>query len=216
MLHWINEGGIYAVAHVRGGGEKGNAWYKDGHKTNKPNSWKDFITCTEYLIKQNYTSPKYITISGASAGGILIGRAITERPDLYAAAVIRVGVLNTLRSEFAPNGKNLSKDFGSIKDSIEFKALLEMDAYQHIKNDVKYPAVYLTGGINDSRVVIWQPGKFAAKLQNSKSSNLVLFNVDFEGGHGFDANTDKKINELANILSFSLWQTGHLDYKLKN
>ncbi|NQX86476.1 MAG: prolyl oligopeptidase family serine peptidase [Flavobacteriaceae bacterium] len=132
LLHWINEGGIYAVAHVRGGGEKGNAWHKDGHKTTKPNSWKDFIACTEYLIKENYTSPRYISISGASAGGILIGRPITERPDLYAAAIIRVGVLNTLRSEFAPNGKNLSKDFGSIKDSIEFKALLEMDAYQHI------------------------------------------------------------------------------------
>ncbi|MGG8497429.1 prolyl oligopeptidase family serine peptidase [Tenacibaculum sp. TC6] len=215
LLHWVNEGGIYVIAHVRGGGEKGDLWYKGGYKTTKPNSWKDFIACAEYLINRKYTSPSKLVISSASGGGVLIGRALTERPDLFAAATIRVGVFNTLRSEFAPNGKNLSKEFGSIKDSIEFKALLEMDAYQHIKDNINYPPVYLTGGINDSRVVIWQPGKFAAKLLSSKSKNKVLFNVDFEGGHGFDADKDKKNNELADILSFALWQSGHPDYQLK-
>jgi prolyl oligopeptidase len=216
LLHWVNEGGIYVVAHVRGGGEKGNSWHKDGSKLTKPNSWKDFIACAEYLISKNYTSPKRIAISSASAGGILIGRAITERPDLFAAAIVRVGVFNTLRSEFAPNGKNLAKDFGSIKDSLGFKGLLEMDAYYHVKKEEKYPAVYLTGGINDSRVVIWQPGKFAAKLQKANvSNNPILFNVDFEGGHGFDATKNKKNEQLADILSFALWQTEHPDYQLK-
>lgn len=216
LLHWVNEGGIYAIAHVRGGGEKGNTWHKDGYKNTKPNTWKDFIACAEYLIDNKYTSPDKLAISSASGGGILIGRALTERPDLFAAAIVRVGVFNTLRSEFAPNGKNLSKEFGSVKDSIEFKSLLKMDAYHHLKDNVKYPAIYLTGGINDSRVIIWQPGKFAARLLNTNPDNQVLFNVDFEGGHGFNANKDKKNNELADILSFALWQTGHPDYQLKN
>ena len=216
LLHWVNEGGIYVVAHVRGGGEKGNSWHKDGSKLTKPNSWKDFIACAEYLVDKNYTSPKKIAISSASAGGILIGRAITERPDLFSAAIVRVGVFNTLRSEFAPNGKNLAKDFGSIQDSLGFKGLLEMDAYYHVKKSKKYPAVYITGGINDSRVVIWQPGKFVAKLQGANiSKKPILFNVDFEGGHGFDASKNKKNEELADIISFALWQTGHPDYQPK-
>ena len=216
LLHWVHQGGIYVIAHVRGGGEKGNSWYKGGFKKTKPNSWKDFIACTEYLIKKKYTSPQKIVISSASGGGILIGRAITERPDLFAAALIRVGIFNTLRSEFAPNGKNLSKEFGSVKDSLEFKYLLEMDAYQHIKEGVKYPAVYLTAGMNDSRVVVWQPGKFTAKLQNATSSHKpILLYVDSKGGHGFAASAKKKNKELVNLLSFALWQTGHPDYQLK-
>ena len=214
MLHWVNEGGIYAVAHVRGGGEKGESWHKGGYKTTKPNTWKDFIACTEYLINQKYTSPDKIAVWSGSAGGILIGRAITERPDLYAAAIIKVGILNTLRYEFAPNGLNNTKEFGTVKDSIEYKALYEMDAYHHIKEGVKYPAVYLTAGINDARVPVWQPAKFAAKLQTANiSKNPVLFSVDFEGGHGLDASQDKQDKNLTDVLSFAFWQTGHPNYQ---
>lgn len=216
LLNWINEGGVYALAHVRGGGEKGDTWHKGGFKTTKPNTWKDFISCTEYLIDKKYTSNKRLAVWSGSAGGILIGRAITERPDLYAVAIIRVGLLNTLRSEFAPNGKNNIKEFGTVKDSIGFKALLEMDAFHNIKDGVDYPAVYLTGGMNDSRVAVWQPSKFAAKLQKANTSeNPIVLDVDFDGGHGFDAASDKKNNELADVLSFALWQTGHPDFKLK-
>jgi prolyl oligopeptidase len=110
LLYWIAEGGMYAVAHVRGGGEKGEQWHKDGFKSKKPNTWKDFIACTEYLIETGFTSPKRMAVWGGSAGGINIGRAVTERPDLYAAVVIRVGLLNTLRSEIAPNGQNNIKE----------------------------------------------------------------------------------------------------------
>mgnify|MGYP006080418197 CR=1 FL=1 len=216
ILPWLKEGGVYAVAHVRGGGEKGDAWHKGGYKTTKPNSWKDLIACTEYLIDNNYSSKNTTTIYSGSAGGILVGRALTERPDLFSVAIIRVGLLNTLRLEFAPNGKNNTKEFGSIKDSIGFRGLLEMDAYHHIQKGVNYPSLYLTAGLNDSRVAVWQPGKFAAKIQRANTSdNPILFNVDFKGGHGLDASKNKKNEEVANILSFALWQTGHPDYQPK-
>ncbi len=216
LLHWLAEDGIYAVAHVRGGGEKGEAWHKAGQKQTKPNTWKDFIACTEYLIDKGYTNPSRIAAWGASAGGITIGRAITERPDLYQVAIIKSGSLNKLRSEFSSNGPNNIKEFGTVKNPEEFKALLEMDAYHHIEDGVKYPAIYLTAGMNDTRVPAWQPAKFAVRMQEATTSGKpVLLSVDFEGGHGFEATQDKKNKELADILSFALWQTGHPDYQLK-
>ena len=216
ILPWVKEGGIYAVAHVRGGGEKGDTWHKGGYKSTKPNSWKDLIACTEYLIDNKYSSKETVAIYGSSAGGILIGRALTERPDLFAAAIIRVGLLNTLRLEFAPNGKNNTKEFGSLKDSIGFRGLLEMDAYHHIKKGVNYPSIYLSAGFNDSRVAVWQPGKFAAKiLKENASDKPILLNVDSKGGHGLNASKNKKNEEITDILSFALWQTGHPDFQLK-
>jgi prolyl oligopeptidase len=216
MMQWIAKGGLYAVAHVRGGGEKGDTWHKAGFKKTKPNTWKDFIACTEYLIDEKYTNPEKIAVWSSSAGGILIGRAITARPDLYAAAIVRVGKLNALRSENTPNGLNGIKEYGSIKDANEFQYLLEMDAYHHIKKGEKYPAVLLTAGMNDTRVPAWQPGKFAAKMIQANAANVpVLFNVDFKSGHGFDASAEKRSTELQDILSFALWQTGHKDFTLK-
>jgi prolyl oligopeptidase len=216
LLYWIAEGGVYAVAHVRGGGEKGEQWHKSGYKSTKPNTWKDFIACTEYLIADGFTSPERIAVWGGSAGGINIGRAVTERPDLYAAVVIRVGLLNTIRSENAPNGQNNIKEFGTVKDSVEFEALLEMDAYHHIEEGVAYPSVFLTSGINDSRVAAWQPAKFAARMQASTSAdNPILLSVNFSEGHGFDRTQKSKREELADIISFALWQTGSERYRLE-
>jgi len=217
LLPWIQHGGIYAVAHVRGGGEKGDAWYKGGFKNTKSNTWKDFIACTEYLIDGNYTNPKKIIAMSSSAGGVLVGRAITERPDLYAGAVIRVGLLNPLRLEAAPNGLNNAKEFGSVKDSLEFQALLEMDPYHSIKEGASYPAIYLTAGINDARIPAWQPAKFAARMQEANTSRKpVLISIDFEGGHGTNASKDKAAQELEDILTFALWQVGHPDYQGKD
>lgn len=216
LLHWVNQGGIYAEAHVRGGGEKGNEWYLGGYKDTKDNSWNDLIACSEYLIEKKYTAPKKLVISSGSGGGVVIGNAIVERPELFEAAVVRVGVFNTLRSEFGPNGKNLSREFGTVNDSLEFQALLKMDSYNKIKSGTKYPAVYLTAGLNDSRVAVWQPGKFAARLQEtSNSGNPTLLSVNFSGGHGFDASTETTENEIADIISFALWQTGHPDFQLE-
>ena len=216
LVHWVEEGGVYAIAHVRGGGEKGSAWHKDGYKTTKPNTWKDLIACTEYLINGGYTTPSKVATWSASAGGICVGRAITERPDLYAAAMIRAGSLNLLRSENTPNGKNNVKEFGSVKDSIEFKALYNMDAYHSVKNNTHYPSVLLTAGMNDSRVPVWESAKFAARIQESSPNNTMLLSVDFEGGHSFDAAQRKRNREVADFISFALWQTGHPDYKLQD
>ncbi|CAA7386941.1 prolyl oligopeptidase family serine peptidase [Chryseobacterium fistulae] len=215
-LLWVLQGGIVAIAHVRGGGEKGEKWYKGGYKETKSNSWKDLISCTEYMIKENYSSPENIAIWGASAGGITIGRAMTERPDLFKAVIIDAGIVNASRMEFTPNGLNSAKEFGSLNIESEFKALVEMDAYQHIKKGVSYPATLITGGINDPRVSPWMPAKFAAKLMaNDNSNNPILLKIDYEGGHGGDIPVTQKYNNLADIFAFALWQLGHPDYQLE-
>ncbi|WP_161634421.1 prolyl oligopeptidase family serine peptidase [Aquimarina pacifica] len=213
---WIQEGGVYAIAHVRGGGEKGDAWHKGGYKASKPNTWKDFISCAEYLIEKKYTDPKQLAVWSGSAGGILIGRAITDRPDLFSAAIIEFGTLNLIRSIDDANGANIAKEFGSIKDSLEFRGLLEMDAYHHIKEKENYPATLLTAGLNDPRVPAWNSVKFGARILAANTSgkpNFLL--VDSETGHARDDTKLKEFERYANILAFALWQTGHPEYQPK-
>ena len=210
------KGAIFAIAHVRGGSELGDNWYKSGFKTTKPNTWKDLIACTEYLIDKKYTSSKKVAIYSASAGGILIGRAMTERPDLFAVAIPEVGSLNSLRSEFSPNGPINIPEFGTVKDSIGFFGLHEMDAYQHIVDGVNYPASLITAGINDPRVTYWEPAKFAARLQAANASDKpILFSVDFESGHGMGDSKTIYYESMADIASFFLWQTGHMEFQPK-
>jgi prolyl oligopeptidase len=213
-LLWAHEGGIYAIAHVRGGGELGDRWYKGGLKTTKPNTWKDLIACAEYLVDNNYTSKKKIAIYGMSAGGIMIGRAMTERPDLFAASIPSVGVLNALRSEETPSGPQNAPEFGTIKDSVECMALIEMDAYHHLKDGVEYPATLITAGMNDTRVIAWQPAKFAARLQVVNASGKpILLKVNYESGHGIGDTKMIYYQDMADRLSFAFWQTGHPDYQ---
>lgn len=208
-LAWLERGGVFAAAHVRGGGEYGEAWHQAGQKANKPNTWKDFIACAEYLVKEGYTSPKHLAGTGTSAGGILIGRAITERPDLFRAAVPRVGVLNALRVEHEPGGPANIPEFGTTAKEDEFRALREMDALSHVKPGVRYPAVLLTAGINDSRVEAWQPAKMAAALQEVKSPDRpVLLRVAFDAGHGMGLTKRQRAEEAADTYSFLLWQLG--------
>src|ERR1017187_9269901 len=202
-----------AVAHVRGGSEKGEAWYRAGFKATKPNTWKDFISCAEYLVKQGYTSPQRLAGFGTSAGGILISRAITERPDLFAAADCNVGCANIMRMEFSPNGPVNTPEFGTVKDPVECQALFEMDGVQHVQKDVKYPAVLGVGGWNDPRVEPWEPGKFVAALQAATASGKpVLMKVNYDNGHF----TEEKIvayKNFADQFAFMLWQTGHKDFQ---
>ncbi len=152
LLAWLERDGIFAVAHVRGGGEHGEEWHLGGKIATKPNTWKDFIACAEYLVKQGYTSPARLAGTGTSAGGITIGRAITERPELFRAAVPRVGVMNALCTEHEPGGPANIPEFGTTTDEAGFRALREMDALEHVQLGGKYPAVLLTAGIHDSRV----------------------------------------------------------------
>jgi prolyl oligopeptidase len=204
---------VLGYCHPRGGSEKGEAWYKAGYKTTKPNTWKDFISCAEYLVKKGYTSPARLAGTGTSAGGILISRAITERPELFAAAVCNVGCANAMRMEFSPNGPVNTPEFGTVKDAGEAQALFEMDGLQHVKAGVKYPAVMGVAGWNDPRVAPWEPGKFVAALQSaSKSGKPVLMKVNYDNGHF----TEEKIVTFKNFagqFAFLLWQAGHPEFQ---
>ncbi len=209
-------GVIIAIPHVRGGSEKGEAWYRAGYKTTKPNTWKDFNSCAEYLIANGYTSAKKLAGTGTSAGGVLISRAITERPDLYAAAICNVGCANAMRMELAPNGPANIPEFGTVKDSIECRALYEMDGVQHVVKNTNYPAVICVGGWNDPRVIAWEPGKFAAALQNSTTSGKpVIMKVNYDNGH-FTEDKSVTFSNFADQFAFAMWQCGHPDFKLKN
>ena len=217
LLLWVERGGILAVAHVRGGGELGEKWHLEGQKSTKPNTWKDVIACTEYMIKEGYTNPTKTAIYSRSAGGILVGRAITERPDLYAVAIPGVGSMNTVRGENAPNGPANTPEFGTMKIEDEAKALIEMDSYLQLKDGVKYPATLTTAGFNDPRIIVWSPAKFAARLlEVNASKKPTLLKVDYEAGHFGGASKAKSYEEVADVLSFALWQVGHPDFQPKN
>jgi prolyl oligopeptidase len=206
-------GVVVAYAHVRGGSEKGEAWYKAGFKTTKPNTWKDFISCAEYLVSKGYTSPHRLAGTGTSAGGILISRAITERPDLFAAAVCNVGCANAMRMEFSPNGPGNTPEFGTVKDPVECRALFEMDGVQHVQKDVRYPAVLGVCGWNDPRVAPWEPGKFVAALQASTDSGKpVLLKVNYDNGH-FTEEKNVTFKNFAGQDAFLLWQTGDQEFQ---
>jgi len=216
LLLWVERGGILAVAHVRGGGELGEKWHLDGQKSTKQNTWKDVIACTEYMINEGYTNPSKTAIYSRSAGGIFVGRAITERPDLYAVAIPGVGSMNTVRGENAPNGPANTPEFGTMKIETEAKALIEMDSYLHLKEGVQYPATLTTAGFNDPRIIVWSPAKFAARLlEVNASKKPTLLKVDYEAGHTGGASKLKSYEEVADILSFALWQVGHPDFQPK-
>jgi prolyl oligopeptidase len=205
-----NKGVVVCIAHVRGGGEKGSNWHIAGTKQSKPNTWKDFNACADYLVSKGYTSAKHLACEGASAGGILIGRAITERPDLWACAVPDAGVLNIVRYEYSSGGKTQAADFGTLDNINEFFSMLESDALLHIQKGVQYPAMLVVTGWDDQRVNCWQGGKFAAAAQNATTSGKpVLLKVNFNGGHGGDmTNKEAALKERANKYAFVLWQCG--------
>jgi len=208
LLAWLENGGVLAYAGVRGGGEYGEEWHLAGKGATKPNTWKDFIACAEYLVDQKYTSPSHLAGEGGSAGGILIGNAIATRPDLFAAAIDQVGDNNALRFETTANGVPNIPEFGSVKTEEGFKALLEMDAYNKIKPNTKYPAVLLTTGINDPRVEPWMSAKMAARMQAASTSGKpILLRVDYDAGHGGIGATKKQRGELrADIYAFLFQQ----------
>jgi prolyl oligopeptidase len=208
-LAWLERGGVLAYAHVRGGGEYGDDWHKAGQKLTKANTWHDFIACADYLIDKKYTSPARLAGEGESAGGILIGRSITERPELFAAALIEVGFTDALRGELEQDGPGEIWEWGTVKDRDGFKGLYEMSTYAHVKDGVKYPAVMLTTGRNDPRVAPWESAKMTARLQAATTSGKpVLLRMDYDAGHGVGSTKTQVEQELADEWSFLLWQFG--------
>ena len=211
-LAWLERGGVLAFANPRGSGVFGQAWYEAGKQTTKPNTWRDMIACAEYLIAQRVTQPARLAIEGTSAGGITSGRAATERPELFAAVVARVGVLDALRSELEPNGPPNIPEFGTHRTEAGFRALRAMSTYHHIRDGVRYPAVLLTHGVNDPRVTVWQSAKAAARFAAAAASvadgRPVLLRLDYDAGHGVGNTKLQAQRERADIYAFLLWQMG--------
>jgi prolyl oligopeptidase len=209
FLALLDRGGIWATAHVRGGGEFGREWHEGGRLLTKPNTWGDMIAAAEKLVADRWTSASKLAIRGGSAGGITVGRALTDRPDLFAAVISQVGVSNSLRAEFSQNGPPNVPEFGSVSTADGFKGLLAMDSYQHVKDGTKYPAVLLTTGMTDPRVDPWQAAKMAARLQKATASGKpVLLRVDFQAGHGLGSTRAQRDEEFSDIFAFIFWQVG--------
>ncbi|MDQ2932402.1 MAG: prolyl oligopeptidase family serine peptidase [Gemmatimonadota bacterium] len=215
MRSWYDHAQIFAFAHVRGGGEYGEAWHLGGYKATKPNTWKDFIACAQYLVDNGYTKQAKLVGMAQSAGGILIGRAIEERPDLFAVAIDRVPSADMLRFQTTASGPDNVPEFGDVHTSEGFKALYAMSSYAHVTDGAKYPATIIYAGANDPRVPAWIPAKFAARLQAATASGKpVLLRVDYDAGHtGLDATRAQQNRNVADMFSFALWQTGDPEFQ---
>jgi prolyl oligopeptidase len=207
-VSFLEAGGSYASCHVRGGGELGDAWRLAGKDANKVHTWRDLIACGEDLIKRGYTTKAKLFIFGGSAGGITMGRALTERPDLFAGVIDAVPSANTLRAEFSPNGPPNIPEFGTIKTEDGFKNLYMMDSIQHVKKGVQYPAVLITTGLNDPRVSPWEPAKMAASLQASGTTKPILLRIDAEAGHGIGSTKTQNDKLYTDMYAFVFWRAG--------
>ena len=205
MLPWFENGGVYALANVRGGGEYGDSWHKAGHMNTKRNSWLDLNACAEYLIEKDYTNNSSLAIMGASMGGVLVGRAMTSRPDLYGAVISIVGCNNPVRIHRQANGPVNFPEFGNPLDPEEFPYVLAMDSYFAVKDDVDYPPMLITAGWNDARVEPWEPAKMAARMQQANPcGGPYLLRVGYRAGHRRIARSDYWV-EHADRYAFLLW-----------
>ena len=206
---WLDQGGIYAIANLRGGGEYGEDWHKGGNLTNKQNVFDDFAACARYLIDHKYTNPDKLAIEGRSNGGLLMGAALTQHPELFRAVVAHVGLYDMLRFEQHPNGVFNVTEYGSIKDYEQFKAIHAYSPYQNVKDGTAYPAVFVLTGANDGRVDPAHSRKMAARLQAATSSKRpVLLQIQFDSGHGIGDNLTDAINRAADVHAFLFEQLG--------
>ncbi len=210
----LEDGGVFAVCHVRGGGEFGEEWHQQGFMATKPNTYLDLIDCAEYLHQHGYGSPATTAIEGRSAGGITVGMAMVERPDLFRVVFSGVGDSNALRAEFETDGSANALEYGSVKTLNGFRALAAVDALSHVKDGTAYPAALFTTGLNDPRVAPWQPGKMQARVQVATSSGRPsLLLVDPDAGHGIGSTKAQRDREMADQLAFMYWQIGKPEYQ---
>ena len=207
---WLENGGVYAVANLRGGGEYGKKWHDAGTKLQKQNVFDDFIAAAEYLIKEKYTSSEKLAIRGGSNGGLLVGATMTQRPDLMKVALPAVGVLDMLRYHTFTAGAGWAYDYGTAEDSSEmFHYLKGYSPVHNVKAGVSYPATMVTTGDHDDRVVPAHSFKFAAELQDKNAgNNPMLIRIDVNAGHGAGKSVQQTINENADIQAFTLWNMG--------
>ncbi len=208
---WMEQGGIYAVPNLRGGGEYGGKWHDAGIKMKKQNVFDDFIAAAEYLIKNKYTSSDYLAIRGGSNGGLLVGATMTQRPDLMKVALPAVGVLDMLRYHTFTAGAGWAYDYGTSEDSKEmFEYLKGYSPLHNVKEGVQYPATFITTADHDDRVVPAHSFKFAAELQAKQAGdNPVLIRIETDAGHGAGTPVSKTIEQYADIFGFTLYNMGY-------
>lgn len=208
-LLWMEMGGVFAMANLRGGGEYGEAWHRAGTKLNKQNVFNDFISAAEWLIDNKYTNPKKLAIQGGSNGGLLVGAVMTQRPDLFAVCLPAVGVMDMLRFHQFTAGRFWVDDYGSADDPEEFEALRKYSPYHNLKEGTTYPATLVTTADTDDRVVPGHSFKFAARLQEShKGEPPVLIRIETRAGHGAGKPTSKIIEEIADLWAFAAKNLG--------
>jgi prolyl oligopeptidase len=209
LLALVDAGFVVGFANVRGGGEFGREWHRAGQLANKPNTWRDLIAVCETLIAEKVTAPERLAIGGRSAGGITVGRAMTERPDLFAAVIDGVGWSNPLRYVAEQNGYGEEAEWGAIADPDGYRYLKAIDSYQAVRDGVAYPAVLLTTGVTDPRVAPFHVGKMTARLQAATASGKpILLRVDFDAGHGIGSTRSQQDREATDTYAFLLWRTG--------
>lgn len=208
-LAWMEMGGVFALANLRGGGEYGKDWHQAGTKLKKQNVFDDFIAAAEYLVAEKYTQPSKLAIQGGSNGGLLVGACMTQRPDLYGACLPAVGVMDMLRFHQFTAGRYWVDDYGSADDPDEFKALLKYSPYHNIRKGTKYPATMVTTADTDDRVVPGHSFKFAARLQEAQGGDApILIRIETRAGHGAGKPTAKIIEELTDQWAFLVKSLG--------
>ena len=206
---WLDAGGVYVTANLRGGGEFGEDWHRQGALTHKQNVFDDFIAAGEYLISHRYTDHDHLAIIGGSNGGLLMGAVLTQRPDLIRAVVSEVGIYDMLRVELDPNGLFNTTEFGSVTDPEQFKALYAYSPYHHVSDGTAYPAVFMATGATDGRVNPSHSRKMIARLQAATSSGRPVFlSVTSNAGHGIGSALSVRVNQSADLYAFLFDQLG--------
>jgi prolyl oligopeptidase len=204
----LENGGVYTMANLRGGGEYGEEWHRAGMLGNKQNVFDDFIAAAEYLINEKYTSPDKLAISGGSNGGLLVGACMAQRPDLFAVAFPAVGVMDMLRYQLFTIGRAWAVEYGASENSEQFEYLYKYSPLHNLKDGTSYPATMVTTADHDDRVVPAHSFKFAARLQEAhQGSNPVLIRIDKRAGHGAGKPTSKIIEEQADKWAFFFYNT---------
>jgi prolyl oligopeptidase len=206
---WLDAGGVYVVANLRGGGEYGEQWHRQGALTQKQNVFDDFAAAARYLIAQKYTADQHLAIIGGSNGGLLMGAAITQHPELFRAVVSRVGIYDMLRVELDPNGAFNTTEFGTVQDPQQFRVLFAYSPYHQVTDDTKYPAVLMATGEHDGRVNPMQSRKMVARLQAATVSGRPVFlSINAHAGHGIGSSLSIRANQMADIEAFLFDQLG--------